>query len=577
MQFLDILACNPTPGGKIDGQVLVNGVPRRAAPFRRATCYVMQRDVLMASATVRESIATSAYLKLPMSMSNKEKDALVSKVLEELGLLDCQNTLIGDELLGMKGVSGGQRRRVSIGIELVKEPRAIFLDEPTSGLDSEMAVAIMETLQNLARKNRTICLTIHQPNSLITSKFDDFMLLAYGELVYFGAWEDSIAFFATAGLHCPQFTNPTDFFLHALQDEANAAVLVEQQHRATGGSSAVVVAAAAIISSENRNDDEETGGGGNTTPIISTPLHTTTTTTTSSTTTKTQSEGHPEVPAYYQTWILTIRNLRNYLRNPVLLFSETAQYAFMGLFVGLMYLQLNNSVETGVSDRLASLWFGMAVLSFTPSFSAVTVWDRERVLLRREAGQSLYSLGSWFAARTAVTVPMQIAQTLLFGLVAFFMVGYSITASNLMIYLAAYALFQITSESIGVLCAAVTTNSTSAILALTFVLLLLLSFSGFLVSDIPVYFEWVKYISYLTYALSGVVLSEFSQTDFVCTQGPPACAEQGQIIPGSQLVPATIDNGLSPGMNLLVLLGICVGTRIMCFVVIIGAFRLHFL
>lgn len=111
------------------------------------------------------------------------------------------------------------------------------------------------------------------------------------------------------------------------------------------------------------------------------------------------------------------------MRNPAMFFSETAQYAFMGIFVGLMYLRLNNSVETGVQDRLASLWFGMAVLSFTPSFTAVTIWDRERVLLRREAGQSLYSVSAWFIAKTAIVIPMQILQTLLFGIIAFFMVG----------------------------------------------------------------------------------------------------------------------------------------------------------
>lgn len=568
--FLDILACNPTPGGKIEGEVLVNGVLRRSSAFRKATCYVMQRDVLQASATVRESIITSALLKLPMTMTRKEKEARVDAVLEQLGLTECQNILIGDELLGMKGVSGGQKRRVSIGIELVKEPRAIFLDEPTSGLDSEMAVSIMDTLQTLANANRTIVLTIHQPNSLITSKFDDFMLLAGGELVYFGHWEGAVPFFASGGLHCPQFSNPTDFFLHALQDQVNVDTLVEQQRRKGSPTEltsfnideetnyAGEEAFSDVANNKKRKKKKALTAGRdiNDSDVVAT---------------------HPEVPGWYQAYVLTERNFRNYLRNPVMLFSETAQYLFMGLFTGLMYLQVNNSVETGVQDRLASLWFGMAVLSFTPSFTAVTVWDRERVLLRREAGQAMYSVSAWFAARTAITVPMQIAQTLLFGFVAFFMVGYAITFSNLMIYLASYALFQVTSESIGVLCAAGTKNSTSAILALTFVLLLLLSFSGFLVSDVPVYFKWIGKISYLTYAYDAVVLSEFGNTNFVCVNGPPSCVEAGAIIPGNELLPNIVQNGLSPGVNLVILLGITIGTRIMCFLAILASYHFHFL
>lgn len=149
--------------------------------------------------------------------------------------------------------------------------------------------------------------------------------------------------------------------------------------------------------------------------------------------------------------------------------------------------------------------------------------------------------------------------------------------SNIFIYLASYALFQITSEAIGVLCAALTSSSTSAILALTFVLLVLLSFSGFLVANVPVYFRWVRTISFLTYAYDAVGVSEFQNTNFVCTTGPPACPQQGEVIPGVQLLPSSMENGLAPGINLLVLLGITVGTRILCFVAIYASYKLRFL
>lgn len=120
MQLLDILASNYVSGGQIEGDILVNGKERNDYMFRKQSCYVLQQDVLLSSATVRESITTSALLKLPMSLTKEEKLAMVDKVLEELHLVECQNTLIGDELQGIKGISGGQKRRVSIGIELVK-------------------------------------------------------------------------------------------------------------------------------------------------------------------------------------------------------------------------------------------------------------------------------------------------------------------------------------------------------------------------------------------------------------------------------------------------------------------------
>ena len=425
------------------------------------------------------------------------------------------------------------------------DPTSIFLDEPTSGLDSEMAVSLLENLKDLCRRNRTVALTIHQPNSIITSKFDDFMLLADGNLVFGGLWSESVDFFKQAGLQCPQFVNPTDFFIRVLNDKENVEKLTELQNAVT------------------KAEISETGSA----ELME---HSSSRLVTSATV-----DAAPEVPLWYQTAILASRNFKMYIRNPAMLFAETAQYVFMGLFLGLVYLQLNNSVETGVQDRLASIWFGMAVLSFTPSFTAVVSWEKERVLLRRESGQAMYRIGSWYLAKSCVVIPIQTLQTILFGLVAYFMVGYKITLTNVLIYFAAYILFQITSETIGVMCAAVTTTSIYAVLTLTLVLLVLLSFSGFLVSDIPVYFRWVSKISYLTYAFAAIAVSQFDTTDFVCSSGK-GC-EEGQVYPGSELIPNSVDNGLSPGINLVILLCITIACRILAYILIRGAQRFSFL
>lgn len=219
----------------------------------------------------------------------------------------------------------------------------------------------------------------------------------------------------------------------------------------------------------------------------------------------------------------------------------------------------------------------MAVLSFTPSYTAVTIWDRERVLLRREVGQGMYTVAAYFGANTVVNGPIQVLQVLLFSLIAFFGVGYTISASNFFIYFAAYAFFQITSESIGIMCAAVTKTATMAVLVLTFVLLILLSFSGFLVSSVPVYFKWVSKISFLTYAYNAVLLSEFSDTTFVCETGPPACPEAGETYPGLDLLPSSISQSLSAGVNLVILICITIITRFLAFMFIWLAYHFNYL
>lgn len=194
----------------IKGEVLVNNEPIDYRRFRHSTGYVTQHDYLPPTETVRECLMFSAQLRLPSGLTSAQRRQRVESILDELSLQDCANTFIGSPAAGIKGVSGGEKRRVSVGVELITSPTCLFLDEPTSGLDSEIAVAIMRTLKAIAAKGRTVALTIHQPNSDITELFDHFILMARGQILYGGAWKLAVTAFADAGFPCPQFKNPTD-------------------------------------------------------------------------------------------------------------------------------------------------------------------------------------------------------------------------------------------------------------------------------------------------------------------------------------------------------------------------------
>ena len=218
-------------------------------------------------------------------------------------LTGCQHTLIGDEEQGMKGISGGQKRRVSVGIELIKDPSVIFLDEPTSGLDSEMAVGVMSLLLRLAHEGgKTVVITIHQPNSLITAQFDDFMLLADGHCVYGGPWAGALPHFAAAGFSCPTYTNPTDYFLSVLKKPEDKELLIEfgRKQLTVGGDEGAPGPAA-----------EEQGAEDAEPPSAA-----------------------PEARWATQVWLLSKRMVLMWRRSPNMLFSELSQYLFLALFIG---------------------------------------------------------------------------------------------------------------------------------------------------------------------------------------------------------------------------------------------------
>jgi len=163
--------------------------------------------------TVRECLEFAAKLKLPLYSQER-----VDELLEDLKLVKCQNTKIGGPLI--KGISGGERKRTSIGVELISNPSLIFLDEPTTGLDSYTAVQVMRTLKRLAKSGRTIIQTIHQPNSEIFQLFDKLLLLAQGKIIYFNDQDKSVDYFSSIGFKCPELSNPSDYFMSIMSIES---------------------------------------------------------------------------------------------------------------------------------------------------------------------------------------------------------------------------------------------------------------------------------------------------------------------------------------------------------------------
>lgn len=148
--------------------------------------YVTQDDTLMKTLTVREAVFYSAQLLLPDSMSKSEKGRRADDVIKELGLQDAVNTRIGG--WGVKGISGGQKRRVSICIEILTRPKLLFLDEPTSGLDSAASYHVMSRIVKLAKQYQmTLIASIHQPSSEVFELFHNLCLLSVGRTVFFGS------------------------------------------------------------------------------------------------------------------------------------------------------------------------------------------------------------------------------------------------------------------------------------------------------------------------------------------------------------------------------------------------------
>ncbi|KAL4998359.1 ABC-2 type transporter-domain-containing protein [Aspergillus recurvatus] len=215
--LLDVLA-QRKDSGEVRGSILIDGRPQGIS-FQRLTGYCEQMDVHEGTSTVREALIFSAFLRQPSTVSEEEKLAYVDHIIDLLELYDIRDALIG---VPGAGLSIEQRKRVTLGVELVAKPTLLFLDEPTSGLDGQSAYNIIRFLRKLVDGGQAVLCTIHQPSAVLFDAFDSLLLLAKGgRMAYFGeTGQDSekvLGYFARNGAPCPPETNPAEHIVEVIQ------------------------------------------------------------------------------------------------------------------------------------------------------------------------------------------------------------------------------------------------------------------------------------------------------------------------------------------------------------------------
>ncbi|KAB5516060.1 hypothetical protein DKX38_026708 [Salix brachista] len=541
--LLDALAGRLSSNARQTGDILINGRKQRLAYGTSA--YVTQDDTLITTLTVKEAVYYSAQLQLPDSLSMAEKKERAEMTIREMGLQDAMNTRIGG--WGSKGISGGQKRRVSICIEILTHPKLLFLDEPTSGLDSAASYYVMSRIARLDQKDgnrRTVISSIHQPSSDVFQLFDSLCLLCAGKVVYFGPASEANEFFTLNGFPCPTLQNPSDHFLKTINKDFER-VCVED---AITAEAAINTLTKAYKSSDNYQQVKRLA-----TEICKKNCGTLVERSRSSFGT--------------QCLVLTRRSFVNMYRDLGYYWLRVAVYVLLALGLATLFNNLGSSYDS-IQARGSLLMFISSFLTFMtiggfPSFvEDMKVFERER--LNGHYGVTAFVFGNTFSS-----LPYLLLISLVPGAIAYYPPGLHRGYDHFIYFILVMFACMMLVESLMMTVASLVPNFLMGIITGAGIQGFMILGGGFfrLPRDLPQTF-WkypMYYIAFHKYAYQGMFKNEFEGLTFTSNQ-----AGWPQTIHGERILRDQwqVEMGLSKWVDLAILLGMVVLYRILFLVII---------
>ncbi|RXN08398.1 ATP-binding cassette sub-family G member 2-like protein [Labeo rohita] len=528
--FLDVLAARKDPAG-LSGEVLIDGAPQ-PPNFKCLSGYVVQDDVVMGTLTVRENLRFSAALRLPRSIRQREKDEKVEKLIQELGLSKVADSRVGTQLI--RGVSGGERKRTNIGMELIIDPPVLFLDEPTTGLDASTANSVLMLLKRMANSGRTIILSIHQPRYSIYRLFDSLTLLVGGRMVYHGPAQDALNYFSQIGYTCEPHNNPADFFLDVINGDSTAVALnktYENEELDQDQLSSSLKGIEDRLVEEYKNSASYKETKSELERIVQGQDY--------STRPKSRTITYSTSFFHQFKWVLK-RTFKNLMLNPQTSVAQIGVMIFLALVVGAVFFGVKEN-SSGIQNRMGALFF----ITTNQCFSAVSsaeLFITERKLFVHEYISGYYRVSVYFLSKILSDIlTLRTIPAIIFSCVAYWMIGLKATPAAFFIFLFSIILVSYTATSMTLAISADQTVVAIANIFMTISFVFMMIFSGLLVNlpSVADWLNWLKYFSIPRYGLAALQINEFTSLNFcdkknisgtfndVCSTGEEYLSNQG--------------------------------------------------
>lgn len=442
---------------------------------KKDSCYIMQDDQLNPLFTVTEIMTIAANLKLGNSLSHKAKKLIIEDILEVIGLGTSKYTRCGQ-------LSGGQKKRLSIALELIDNRPVMFLDEPTTGLDSSTTMQLVSLLKGLARGGRNIVCTIHQPSASVFEMFDHVYIISEGNCVYQGSSLNIVPFLQSVGLSCPQYHNPADFMLDVVTGEFGE--VTQQLKDATNSTSwrgehPVMMQARVTntedleICSEINNSFDEA---------------------------RTPSE-------WVRLWVLVGRCLIQLYRDWTITHLKMFVHLCVGILLGLLFNESGRDGSKGVSN-VGYFFVTCVYLSYTSLMPALMKFPMELLVLKKEQFNNWYKLSTYFTAFLLTTIPVQMSFCLVYVSVSYYLTDQPLDLMRFVMFLTVNMFVVFISECYG-LGLGTFINPVNGVFFGAIGICLMILMAGFLalLKHMPTPMYYLSFCSYLRYSMEGMVIA----------------------------------------------------------------------
>jgi len=509
-----------TPTSKMSGEVLING-DGWTPDFNRIAGYVAQDDYHIPLMTVRETLTFSSNLRNHPYVTAEKRDERVDVVLDVLGISHVAETVVGGELL--RGVSGGERKRVSIGVELVSCPAVLFMDEPTTGLDSSASYDIMKSLRFVADAGIPVVVSLLQPSQELFNLFDSLILMDKRECAYFGPTNKCVEHFEQAGYTCPKNKNVAEFLLDICTVE-------EQQyrnaHKVPGQSLADYYRTSEISAELGR-----TLWAGLKPPE---PERTVL-----------PSRRIFAVDVGTQIKLCTKRNASIFFRNRRAVIVRLLRSLIIGLLIGSLFWDMDTT-QLGGNNRISLVFFCITFTAMGSIASLPQVSEERRIFYHQRAAH-FYRTIAHFIASLVMDIPLSFLEGIIFSSLVFWMTGMNDGSwydqiIQFLMFGFVLLMTNLVAKQFCRFCAAATPTLGFASALAPAILCIWLVFAGFLIprTTIPVYWKPLNVLSPFRYTLESLSVNTLSDLSI-------QCAPNEMVPPPSKMPPQfCTEIGLNP-------------------------------